>query len=286
MTDELLELLRPFLGEHQVPGRASLSVVSDQGLIGAARRLGITPREAMAACLKLDIWPQRLAVNRGTFSAEDQARLAASTVAIIGAGGLGGMAVLQLARLGLGRIKVCDGDVFEPTNLNRQFLCRGDNLGRPKAEVAAGEVAAISPVIEVEVFSYKAGPDTLPEILAGARVAMDCLDNLPSRYALEDAAREMKIPYVHGAVAGLEGFVMTVLPGEPGLRSLHGPEPPAKQDSAETVVGIPALTPAAVAILQAGEVIKLLLGRRGLGRGALLHLDLSVPSLEILRLGA
>jgi molybdopterin/thiamine biosynthesis adenylyltransferase len=285
MVDQLLEALQPFRGEHQVPGRAPLTVVSDQGLIEAAKSLGMTPRQAMAACLKQDIWPERLAVNRGTFSAEDQARLADSTVAVIGAGGLGGMVVLQLTRLGLGRIKVCDGDVFEPTNLNRQFLCRRDTLGRPKAEVAAEEAAAVSPVVEVEVFSFRAGPDNLGKILAGARVAMDCLDNLPSRYALEDAAREMNLPYVHGAVAGLEGFVMTVLPGEPGLRGLHGPEPPAKEDSAETVVGIPALTPAAVAVLQAAEVIKLLLGRRGLGRGALLHLDLSVPSLELLHLG-
>jgi len=154
-----------------------------------------------------------------------------------------------------------------------------------QAEVAAQEVAAVSPLVEVEVIPLRAGPDNLPKILAGAQVAVDCLDNLPSRYALEAAAREMNIPYVHGAVAGLEGFVMTVLPGEPGLAGLHGPAPAAKQDSAEVVTGIPALTPAATANLQVNEVVKLILGRRGLGPGTLLHLDLSVPSLELLHLG-
>jgi len=285
MTDELLDVLRPFLGEHLVPGRPPLPVVSDEGLIEAARSLGLTPREVTRACLEQDIWPMRLAANHGTFTSRDQARLAAATVAVIGAGGLGGMVVLLLTRLGVGGLRICDHDRFEPGNLNRQFLCRPQTLGRPKAEVAAEEVAAVSPLVEVEVIPLRAGPDNLPKILAGAQVAVDCLDNLPSRYALEAAAREMNIPYVHGAVAGLEGFVMTVLPGEPGLAGFHGPAPAAKQDSAEVVTGIPALTPAATANFQVNEVVKLILGRRGLGPGTLLHLDLSVPSLELLHLG-
>ncbi|MBU0513378.1 MAG: HesA/MoeB/ThiF family protein [Proteobacteria bacterium] len=285
MAEEWLDVLRPYLEVHQAPGQEPLSVISDEGLIQAARSMGVTPREATTACLEQHLWPQRLAANRGTFTRQDQARLAASTVAVIGAGGLGGMVVLLLTRLGIGGLRICDHDRFEPGNLNRQFLCRPETLGRPKAEVAAEEVAAISPVVEVEVFPLRAGPDNLAQILTGAQVAVDCLDNMPSRYALETAAREAKIPYVHGAVAGLEGFVMTVLPGEPGLAGLHGPEPAAKQDSAEVVMGIPAMTPAAVATLQVNEVVKLLLDRRGLGPRTLLHLDLSVPSLELLRLG-
>jgi molybdopterin/thiamine biosynthesis adenylyltransferase len=120
--------------------------------------------------------------------------------------------------------------------------------------------------------------------LAGARVAVDCLDTLAARYTLETACRELGLPYVHGSVAGLEGLIMTVMPGDPGLRGLYGPEPVAKENSAEVLMGVPTMTPALVAGLQVNEVVKLLLERRPLQR-RMLHLDLESPSLEVLELG-
>jgi len=285
MQKDLREALAPYLKENPVPGQKPFYSVSQAGIADRALSTGQGGLTVMQECLAQDIWPERFRPNRGVFAAADQAKLLACRAAVIGAGGLGGLVILLLARFGLGGLTVCDGDVFEESNLNRQFLSSQDRLGRNKASCAAEEVARVNPYTRVEVFDFFAGPDNFAAILKGAQVALDCLDNMTARYALEEAAAASGIPYVHGAVAGLEGFVMTVAPGEPGLRGLYGPRPAEKKESAEAVLGVPTLIPAAVATLQANEAVKLLLGRRGLGRGRLLHLDLAGPGLEILSLG-
>jgi molybdopterin/thiamine biosynthesis adenylyltransferase len=179
---------------------------------------------------------------------------------------------------------VCDGDVFEESNLNRQFLADPGSLGRNKAQVAAQAVAALNPAVEVRAHPVWAEAHNLPELLQGAQVVVDCLDSLAARYTVEQAARQAGLPFVHGSVAGLEGFLMTVRPGDPGLAGLYGPRPAAKAHSAESVLGVPTPTPAFIATLQVGEVMKLLLGWPGLGRGQVLHADLGVPSIEVLQL--
>jgi len=285
MPQDLREALAPYLKENPMPGQEPFYSVSQAGIADRALLTGQSPLAVMRECLDQDIWPERFRPNRGVFSAADQARLLDCRAAVIGAGGLGGAVILLLARFGLGGITVCDGDVFEESNLNRQLLSSQDRLGQNKASCAAAEVARVNPYTQVEVFPFPAGPENFAAILQGAQVALDCLDNMPARYALEEAAAKSGIAYVHGAVAGLEGFVMTVAPGEPGLRGLYGPRPAGKKESAESVLGVPTVIPAAVASLQVNEAVKLLLGRRGLGPGRLLHLDLAAPSLEILSLG-
>lgn len=282
MNDPLLELLGPWLKQRHAPPAEAMQVVEDQPLIRAADRLNLTPAQAAARCLEAGIWPLRYAPNQGTFSAADQARLATASVAIIGAGGLGGMVILQLARLGVGRLKVCDGDVFETSNLNRQFLATMERLGQNKARAAVDEAARVNPLVTVEALPMWADAGNLGQILSGAQVAVDCLDNLPTRYQLEEAAARLGLSYVHGAIAGLEGFVMTVRPGDPGLAGLYGPAPAAKQDSAEAILGVPTMTPAAVATLQVNEVVKLILGWDTLASGEVLHLDLGLPEIESL----
>ncbi len=258
--------------------------VPEAALAQVAAETGATLRAVMIACLGEGIWPERFRPNRGSFSAEDQARLLGSRVLVVGAGGLGGMVITALARVGVGRLTVCDGDVFEESNLNRQLLCRQDRLGRSKALCAAEEVAAINPVVKVRALNEWATAGNLPKLLAGMQVALDCLDNLPARYMLEEAAREAGVPYVHGAVGGLEGFVMTVMPGDPGLAGLYGPDPVAKGRGAEGWLGVPTPTPALIGALQVNEAVRVILGRPSLNGGRFAHLDLTVPSLEVLGL--
>jgi molybdopterin/thiamine biosynthesis adenylyltransferase len=286
MTHELLKALEPHLLHHQPPGGDEFTSVSEKHLRDFARRQGIGLRRVMAACLRAGVWPERLRPNRGVFSAQDQARILDSSAAVIGAGGLGGMVVLQMVRFGVGRLTVCDGDVFDESNLNRQFLCRLDRLGRNKARCAAEEAAALNPAVRVRAVEGWASAENLPDILSGADIALDCLDNLATRYVLENACRRLDMPYIHGSVAGLEGLVMTVMPGDPGLVGLYGPEPPPKDESAEVLLGVPTMTPAAAAVLQVNEAVRLLLGRvRPEQRRRVLHLDLAGPSIETMNLG-
>lgn len=284
MAARLRDILAPYLAQNEVPGEEPLVSVNSEGLALLAQQRGTSLRQAMLACLARGIWPERFRANRRTFRAADQARLLESRVAVLGCGGLGGTAVLLLTRLGVGGLAICDGDRFEESNLNRQMLCTPQNLGQPKAEVAAAAAQALNPALEVSIHPMWATALNLPGILEGCQVAVDCLDNMTSRYLLAEAAQEAGLPLVHGALAGLEGLVMTVRPGDPGLKDLHGPEPVAKADSAEAVLGVPAPTPALIAALEVSETIKLLLGRPGLEPGQFLHVDLARPAMAVMSL--
>jgi molybdopterin/thiamine biosynthesis adenylyltransferase len=284
--EDLAGLLGPALAARREPGEGEYRAVGQAALDELAHRRGLELREVMIACLEQGIWPESLRKNRGSFTAAEQARLLGSAALVVGAGGLGGGVIQALARAGVGRLTVCDGDVFEESNLNRQVLARLDRLGVAKAACAAEEVALICPAAEVRVVEAWMDADNLPVLLEGVDLALDCLDGLPARYLLDGAARRAGVSYLHGAVGGLEGFVMTVAPGDPGLAGLYGPEPAAERGGgAEARLGVPTPTPQVVAGLQAAEALAALLGRPRLAGGRCLHLDLAVPSLEVLSLG-
>ncbi|CAO0823055.1 HesA/MoeB/ThiF family protein [Desulfarculales bacterium] len=274
MQTWVMEILGSHLIPHEPAGQEGYYSVREVDLHELALAQGRSLREVTLDCLEAGIWPERMRPNRGTFSTQEQARLLRSRVAVIGAGGLGGMVILQLARLGVGGLIVCDGDIFEESNLNRQFLAEQASLGQNKAQVAARVVHALNPVVEMLVHAVWAYEDNLPTIIKNAQVVVDCLDTMTTRYIVEEACRQAGLPFLHGAVGGLGGMVMTVKNGDPGLAGLYGQEPAPKADSAESYLGVPAPTPAFIATLQVSEVIKLLLGWPGLGRGQVLHVDL------------
>lgn len=285
MAASLREDLAARLTPQTAPGEGPFWSLDADGVAALAESRDWSLNQAMAACLADDIWPERLRPNRGVLTAAEQARLLGSRAAVLGCGGLGGQVVMQLARLGVGQLVLCDGDNFAESNLNRQMLCNIERMGRNKALCAAEEVARISPAVAVEAHALMATPANLPGLLAGTAVVLDCLDNMPARYQAEAAAGGAGAPFVHGALAGLEGMVMVVPPNGPGLAALYGSIPAAKADSAETLLGVPTPTPAFIATLQVAEALKLLLGWPGLGPGQVLHADLSVPRLELLVVG-
>lgn len=281
----IMELLRPHLIPQVTPEGEGYYSVREAGLKELAWNQERPLREVMISCLEEDIWPERFRANRGAFSAPEQARLLASSAAVIGLGGLGGPVALTLARLGLGSLTLADGDSFEESNLNRQLLANLDTLGQSKAETAAQALERINPAVAVRAHPVWAYEDNLPLLLQDAAVVVDCLDNLTGRYALQEAASQAGIPLVHGSVAGLEGMLMVIRPGEPGLKALYDPEPAAKAGSAESFLGVPTMTPAVLANLQATEAVKLILGRPALPSRVALHLDLETLTLERLELG-
>jgi molybdopterin/thiamine biosynthesis adenylyltransferase len=280
MENGVMEFLRPHLIMQDPPGGEGFYSVREAGLRELALAQGRPLREVMIACLEEGLWPERLRVNRGAFSAAEQARLLAARAAVIGLGGLGGPVALTLGRLGVGSLVLVDGDDFEESNLNRQLLATSETLGQGKAEATARALAQVNPVVGARAHHVWAYEDNLPKLLEDCGVAVDCLDNLAGRYVLQEAASKAGIPLVHGSVAGLEGLLMVIRPGEPGLTALYGPEPAAKAASAEAFLGVPAMTPAVLGNLQACEAVKLLLGRTALASGLALHLDLETLALE------
>lgn len=248
-----------------------------------AQAHGLSRRAAEIAALEQGVVPLRYLRNVGTIGLDGQLALLRSAAVVIGLGGLGGYIVEGLARMGVGRLVLVDGDCFFDHNLNRQLLSSEQNLNVPKAQVAQERVSQINGAIEVQTYREFATPENLGEILCGSDVVLDALDRLPTRMVLQKAATEAGVPMVHGAIAGGLGQVMTILPGDVGLRALYG-EGPVPEHGAEVELGTPAPSPMMVAAWQVHEAIKVLTGRGELLRNRMLFMDATSAQVHVLGL--
>ena len=246
---------------------------------------GYSVREIELAALEMEVVPERYWRNIGTIGLEGQSQLLRSTVAVVGLGGLGGVVTEALARMGVGRLVLIDGDVFEEHNLNRQLLSTEGDLGAHKAAIAEQRVAAVNGAVEMESHAVDLTPENLPRLLEGADVVVDALDSLPTRLMLQDGAQELGIPMVHGSIAGFLGQVMTIFPDDPGLHALYGVGDQLPEQGLEAQLGTPASTPMAVAAWEVQEVVKILVGCGVLLRDRLLVMDMESGSIELLQLG-
>lgn len=260
-------------------------IISVANVIRLAEETGRSGRMIEIAALRQDVIPDRYLRNRKTLNASEQIRLLQSQVCVVGLGGLGGMVTETLARMGIGRLKLVDGDVFEAHNLNRQLLSSTPDLGSAKADAAAERVALIHPGIDVTVIGEDLTPVNAPHIVAGCGLVVDCLDNIRSRFTLQSAAQSAGIPMVSAAVAGLSGHVTTIFPEDAGLLSIYGPEDQLSAVTGEeTRLGNLAPGVNLMASLECAEAVNILLDKPNTLGNKLLVVDLNDYTFEILRL--
>jgi molybdopterin/thiamine biosynthesis adenylyltransferase len=245
--------LQAFLHEN-----AAGDLISWQHQLAAAERFALSVAEVEAAILAADLLPARYQRNRGMLSTQQQARLFRSRVAVIGCGGLGGYVLEELARLGVGQIVAIDSDRFEEHNLNRQLLSSPGTLGQAKVTAAVQRLAEINPAVSVRPVREYLTVDNGRTLLADADCVIDAVDNVAARIDLEVVCSELKIPLVHGAIAGWYGHVATVYPGDGSLRKIYRHWAGGK--GIEQQLGNPSFTPAVIASMQAAETCKVLLG--------------------------
>lgn len=175
-------------------------------------------------------------------------------VLVVGCGGLGGHIIDQLARIGVGFLRVVDGDVFEPSNLNRQLLSEVPLLGVSKAQAAADRIARVNPDITVDAVAEFMTEANACELLRGCDVVMDALDNIPSRRLLASACQEEGIPYVYGAIQGWVAQAGVSMPGDNLIAKLFPAEVEIRDKS------VLSFTPALCASMQTSLCVKLLAG--------------------------
>lgn len=281
-TDAMNELLNRAAIARRRPDGAAYRSLSTAAVRQVARRLGAGLGRVEQAALDLGIVPERYVRNMTSLSAEDQRRLLDCTVCIVGVGGLGGSVAEILARIGIGRLRLVDPDHFEDSNLNRQRFADTTSLGQRKAVVAKERLAAINPAVEIIALTDRLTLENGPAIIAGADIAIDCLDSLPARVALESACRQNGIPMVTAAVAGLCGQLTVVFPEDPGLAALYGDLASAPDRGAETLLGNPPFAVTLLASLECSEAVKVLLGSGQALRKRLLVFDLAEPTFEII----
>lgn len=159
--------------------------------------------------------------------AKGQQRLLESKVLTIGAGGLGSPALLYLAAAGVGTIGIVDSDVVEQSNLQRQVIHTTETVGVLKAESAKAYINRLNPDVEVVIHPYRIDSANAKELLAQYDVIVDGCDNFETRYAVNDAAVELRKPVVHGSIFRFEGMASTFVPFEgPCYRCLYPEAPP------------------------------------------------------------
>lgn len=212
--------------------------------------------------------------NFNTLSPEEQTALNASTVVIIGLGGLGGGVCEMLARVGVGHLTLIDGDTFEASNLNRQLLSEERLIGTPKAHAAKKRVNAINSEVSVKCRVEYLDEFSLYEQIKDADVAMDCLDSIDTRFKLQDAAKKASIPIVSGAIAGVTGQVTSIFPGDRGYELIYGKKSREQSKGVETRTGNISYCALFVASLQSSECVKILLNRGETLRNKLLISEL------------
>ncbi len=217
-----------------------------------------------------------------------QERLFASSVLVVGAGGLGSPALLYLAAAGIGRIGVIDNDRVDITNLNRQVIHRSHSLGRWKTDSASETLRAFRTDLTVDAHPKSLTASNALELFRKYDAVVDGSDNFPTKYLCNDAAVVTGRPLVHAGVLRFGGQMLTVIPGEgPCLRCVI-PRIPSRKDSPGCAeAGIVGAAAGIVGAWQAMEAIKLLSGAApSTSAGKLLTIDTlsnEVASLTVVR---
>ena len=184
---------------------------------------------------------------------EKQKKLKNSTVFVAGTGGLGSPVALYLAVAGVGKLRVCDFDVVELTNLNRQLLHDDTRIGMNKAISTKETLNKLNPHTEVAALTEKITEENINRLVGESDIIVDCMDNFPTRFILNKCAVEKKIPLVYGAIYGTEGQVSFFHPPEtPCLKCFFKEPPPAGKFP---VVGV---VPGVIGCLETMEVLKYL----------------------------
>ena len=214
-----------------------------------------------------------------------QVKLLESKVLMIGAGGLGSPAALYLAAAGVGTLGIVDFDVVEASNLQRQVIHSTERLGVKKVESARQSIQALNPDVRVVAIDEMLLADNVDRLIAGYDVILDGTDTFETRYLLNDAAVAAGIPVVHASVFRFEGQLTTFVPYEgPCYRCLYPTPPPPELAPGCSVAGVLGVVPGIMGLLQANEVLKVLLGIGDPLVGRLLLFDALDGSFSELRL--
>ena len=214
---------------------------------------------------------------------EGQQKLLDAKVLLLGAGGLGAPTAFYLAAAGVGTLGIVDDDVVDVSNLQRQIIHRMDTVGVPKVDSAEQAIKALNPDIEVRKYPVRLNADNIVDIIRDYDLIVDGVDNFPTRYLLNDATVRLKIPVVSAAILGFEGQLSVFSPYEgPCYRCLFPEPPPAELAPSCGANGVLGVLPGTMGLLQATEVIKLIIGAGDPLIGRLLMYDaLSATTTEL-----
>jgi len=192
---------------------------------------------------------------------EGQVKLLDAKVLLLGAGGLGAPAALYLAAAGVGTIGIVDDDDVDLSNLQRQVIHTTAGVGTPKVDSAQEAMNALNPDVNVVKHPVRLDASNIMEIIEAYDVVVDGADNFPTRYLLNDATVRLGIPVVSASILGFDGQLSVFKPFDgPCYRCLYPVPPPAELAPSCGANGVLGVLPGTMGLLQATEVIKLVVG--------------------------
>jgi adenylyltransferase/sulfurtransferase len=200
---------------------------------------------------------------------EGQERVKQAHVVIAGAGGLGSPNALYLAAAGLGHLTLIDSDTVSMSNLNRQILHYDGDLGREKVNSGADKLRQLNPTIEVTPVMKRIDAGNAAELITGADVVVDGLDNFETRLIVNRACVDLGIPFIHGGVHSLMGEATTIIPGKTPCYACLCQEIPEQEEEIPVLGPLPGM----IACVQSLEAIKYLAGFGTLLTGRMLFID-------------
>ena len=203
-----------------------------------------------------------------------QRKLLEARVLLLGAGGLGSPTALYLAAAGVGTIGLVDNDVVDLSNLQRQVIHNTERIGVPKVDSAEATIKALNPDVEVVKYQTRLDASNIMEIISGWDIIVDGVDNFPTRYLLNDASVRLQIPVVSASILGFDGQLSVFKPYDgPCYRCLFPVPPPAELAPSCGANGVLGVLPGTMGLLQATEVVKLIVGAGEPAIGRLLLYD-------------
>jgi len=212
---------------------------------------------------------------------EGQQKLLDSKVLLLGAGGLGSPTALYLAAAGVGTLGIVDDDDVDLSNLQRQVIHSTQRIGIPKVDSAEESIHALNPDVNVVKYPVRLDASNIMEIISGYDVIVDGVDNFPTRYLLNDATVRLKIPVVSASILGFDGQLSVFKPYEgPCYRCLFREPPPAELAPSCGANGVLGVLPGTMGLLQATEVVKLIVGIGDPAIGRLLLYDALAATLS------
>ena len=192
---------------------------------------------------------------------EGQQKLLDAKVLLLGAGGLGSPTALYLAAAGVGTLGIVDDDVVDVSNLQRQVIHATSRVGVPKVDSAEQAINDLNPDVVVRKYETRLDASNIVDIIKDYDIVVDGVDNFPTRYLLNDASVRLKIPVVSAAILGFEGQLSVFAPYEgPCYRCLFRQPPPAELAPSCGANGVLGVLPGTMGLLQATEVVKLIIG--------------------------
>ena len=203
------------------------------------------------------------------WGAAGQKKIAAATVCIIGAGGLGCPVAQQLTLAGVGALRLCDPGRVMLTNLNRQFLYTLQDLEQNKATLAKAALARLNPQPRITAFDQPLNEHTADAIVGESDLIIDCLDNFPTRHLLNRVAVTRRIPLIHAGIEAFAGQVTFLAPPQtPCLYCIFPGSPPAR-----AIFPAAGVNASLIGTIQAAEALKYLTGIGPSLTGRLLYCD-------------